>query len=103
MHEKMEFEYEKLEFRNQVASSQMQLDQAFKLEEMRKSLPVVPNGNINSVVYINILQNEFIPLLIQNGTLGTAIFMQDGARPHTSRDTLLFLQRQFQDRIISNR
>lgn len=67
------------------------------------NIAVVPNGNINTAVYINLLEQEFIPVLQRNGTINNAIFMQDGARAHTSNESLRFLRRHFANRIISNR
>lgn len=64
-------------------------------------ISVVENGNINTQRYIELLQNDFLPRIQER--IDTAIFMQDGARAHTSNVTLRFLRDHFVDRVISNR
>lgn len=58
---------------------------------------------VNSEVYIQVLENEFIPFLLEHGIKDTSYFMQDGAKPHTSNQTLEFLHQHFEGRIISDK
>lgn len=57
---------------------------------------VVENGNMNTQRYIQLLENDFIPCIREK--IGTAIFMQGGARAHTSNVSLRFLRQNSQDR-----
>lgn len=65
-------------------------------------LPIREN-TITSESYRRMLEDDFIPFLMENGILEESWFQQDGARAHTSDMVLEFLMDHFEDRIISNR
>ncbi|GBM43865.1 hypothetical protein AVEN_256737-1 [Araneus ventricosus] len=52
----------------------------FFSEEIDHSGPVT--CTVNGTRYETLLRNQLIPALQQRGCLDSAIFMQDGARPH---------------------
>lgn len=64
---------------------------------------ILPQGNVNTEAYLEMLSNSFIPRLQELGVLDRAIFMQDGATAHTSAESIQFLIQHFNNRIISNR
>lgn len=64
---------------------------------------IMPQANVNTAIYINMLRTEFIPNLQRMNVIENALFMQDGARAHTSQESLNFLYAHFGNRIISHR
>lgn len=60
-------------------------------------------GTMDTVSYIQLLKNEFIPYLKKRNLIDKCIFMQDGAPCHTSKEALLLLNKHFKDRVISTR
>lgn len=64
---------------------------------------IMPQVNVNTTVYVQTLQNVFIPELQRLDIMHNAIFMQDEAGAHTSKVSMNFLHKHFGDRIISHR
>lgn len=58
---------------------------------------------INTANYMDMLKQKFIPILKRNRVFDSCWFMQDGAPPHCSKDSLAWLETQFGSRIISRR
>ena len=48
-------------------------------------------GNLNSLKYVDILQNHILPFLQQHNLHLSTIFQQDGAPGHTARYLMLFI------------
>ncbi len=64
--------------------------------------PVFIHENINSELYINVLNRNFIPALQGMGVnMSETWFMQDGARPHRTQSVLELLNEHFGEKIIS--
>ena len=51
--------------------------------------------------YIEMLKKKFVPALKRKNVLDKCWFMQDGAPPHCSKESLAWLEKQFKERIIS--
>lgn len=64
---------------------------------------VILEGNLNSEIYLDMLKRHVLPYLQSNGAMRTSIFQQDGARCHTSEQSLNFLRQKFANRILSDR
>ncbi len=64
--------------------------------------PFFFNENVNQHNYREMIRDFFLPELENlNRDLGLEFFQQDGATPHTARETIAFLQSHFGDRLIS--
>jgi hypothetical protein len=60
------------------------------------SRPVFTEDAVSSLVYINVLQNDFIQCLIGYSVhINKAWFQQDGARPHTASTVGFFKETVF--------
>ena len=51
--------------------------------------------------YIDMLKKKFVPALKRKKAFKNCWFMQDGAPPHCSKESMEWLSTRFQDRIIS--
>ena len=60
-------------------------------------------ANVNGVNYLHMLQNFFVPQLAQVADMNEAIFQQDGAPAHYSRDVRSFLNEKIPDHWIGRR
>ena len=60
-------------------------------------------ANVNGVNYLHMLQNFFVPQLAQVADMNEAIFQQDGAPAHSSRDVCSFLNEKIPDHWIGRR
>jgi hypothetical protein len=56
---------------------------------------------INTANYIEMLKRKFVPVLKRKQVLKNCWFMQDGAPPHCSKESLDWLRTHFDNRIIS--
>lgn len=65
--------------------------------------PVFIESNVTGESYREMLEGEVLPVMHAMPNSNRFIFQQDGAKPHTSDETLLFLRRHFKNRVISNR
>jgi transposase len=63
--------------------------------------PVFLNKTITSSLYVNMLKEEFIPLAQVLVDISKSWFMQDGARPHRTRDVFECLNEHFNGRVIA--
>ena len=63
--------------------------------------PYFFESNVTSETYCHMLKTFLIPQLKAKRKFSSTIFQQDGARPHTARQTLQFLNSQFLGRLLS--
>ena len=63
--------------------------------------PYFFSQNVTSDSYCDMIENFVIPELKLKRVFSKTTFQQDGARPHTSKQTMAFLKNAFRSRIIS--
>lgn len=54
--------------------------------------------NVNAQNYLNMLRNEFLPIIREYPNFDILVFQQDGGPPHKARDVRDFLEQNFNNR-----